>query len=98
MISSLLSGGNFLPTIWGVILGNSGDLRLHRQEMAAHCVSSVIRNDGVTGSNPVCGTSKSLKMLDDLCAICANQNDRKERNHRVTTQAYFAGTGPQIRA
>jgi hypothetical protein len=32
-----------------------------------------------------------LKVLDDLCAICADPNDRKEWNHRVTTRGLFRG-------
>ena len=33
----------------------------------AQLVEHVIRNDGVTGSSPVCGTTKALKMLFNPC-------------------------------
>jgi hypothetical protein len=60
----------------------------------AQLVEHVIRNDGVTGSSPVCGTNKSLKRRGDFCAICANQIINEEWNQRVTTRRCFAGTGP----
>jgi len=37
MMESLPIRGNFLVTIWGVILGNSESVRLHEQAIVTHC-------------------------------------------------------------
>jgi hypothetical protein len=55
----------------------------------AQLVEHVIRNDGVTGSNPVCGTSIPFDSFAIWRVSGCTQFQIRKRNHHVTTKWSF---------